>query len=311
MTLLVLSGLCGCDNDGTSASPSTPRSSVQLPLVVTTTTMVTDLVQRIAGENITVEGLMGPGIDPHLYKPTPADMTKLSRCKAVVYNGLHLEGRMVDIFKRLATQDGKLTLSLGDALPANSLIQVDSEPDPHIWGSAKLWSQTIEPLVNLLGKVSPSNYEEFRRRGREVQKALIEAHESIKNQADELPRQDRVLVTSHDAFRYFGEAYGFEVVGVQGISTDSEAGLSDIARVVDLIKTRRIKAVFIESSVSQDTIKSISKESGAIIGGELLSDACGQPGEMVVVGSGEKVDRGTVIGMLKSNLHTVITALKK
>lgn len=311
LVLLMLVSLCGCDHDAPTASQAQPPAPPQLPMVVTTTTMVTDLVKQIAGEHLTVEGLMGPGIDPHLYKPTPADMAKLSRCKAVVYNGLHLEGRMVDIFSRLGAQDEKLVLSLGDSLPTTALIQIDGEPDPHIWGSAALWSQTIESVVSLLGKVSPVHLEAFKRRGGEVRNLLMAAHESMKTQAQILPRTERVLVTSHDAFRYFGAAYGFEVVGVQGISTDSEAGLSDIARVVDLIKSRKIKAVFIESSVSPDTIKSISKESGATIGGELLSDACGQPGEMVVVGKGEKVDRGTVIGMLKSNLHTILTALQK
>lgn len=287
---------------------STSRSSSR-PVVVTTTTMVTDLVRNVAGDAVEIEALMGPGVDPHLYRPSQDDVRKLSKASGVIYGGLHLEGKLVEIFEKLKGQE-KITLGLGDALNQTEILKVGgSTPDPHIWGDAKLWSQTIPALVATLTKIVPIRKEEFARNGREMQKKLIDLHEWLKGRVDKLPRRSRVLVTSHDAFQYFGRAYGFEVMGVQGISTDSEAGLNDVARVIDTIKARGVKAIFIESSVPPATIQRISKDSGAIIGGELLSDALGLPGEMVDVGLPQKVDRGTLIGMLQSNMHTVVTAL--
>ena len=301
-------GIASCGKEG-SGNGEVRRDSGKI-MVVTTTTMITDLVRKIAGDSLDIQPLMGPGVDPHLYKPTPEDMSKLSKCQVVVYVGLHLEGRMVEVFKHLNDLD-KLTIALGEQLPQSELIRAKgTDIDPHVWGDAKLWAQTVNPLVAVLSKAMPSRKEEFERNGREAQKELIATHEWLKHRAEELLRKDRILVTSHDAFRYFGRAYGFEVVGVQGISTDSEAGFNDIAKIVDLIKEKKVKAVFIESSVPPATINTISKSSGAQIGGELLSDACGLPGEMVDVGGGEKVDRGTLIGMLKSNMHIVVTALK-
>ena len=279
-------------------------------VIVTTTTMVTDLVQQVAGDAFEIKPLMGPGVDPHLYKPTQEDVGKLSKANVIIYSGLHLEGKMTEIFRHSAEQ-GKIILALGEQLPADRVMKINNEtPDPHFWGDANLWSLPIPALVKALSKAIPARTEDFQRRGREAQNRLREAHSQLKARVDELPRRSRTLITSHDAFRYFGAAYGFDVVGVQGISTDSEAGLNDVARVIDLIKQREVKAIFVESSVAPATIQRISKDSGAIIGGELLSDALGQPGEMIEINDKLKVDRGTVIGMLHSNMQTVIQALK-
>ena len=280
------------------------------PVIVTTTTMVTDLVKQVGGDLFEIKPLMSAGVDPHLYKPTAEDVNKITRAKVVIYNGLHLEGRMVEIFERLNPAE-KLTLSLGDSLPAEVRIPVSNLlHDPHIWGDAKLWAQTVPALVATLVKASPARKEEIERRGRETQKRLMELHNWLAAKVDLLTPEQRVLVTSHDAFQYFGRAYGFEVVGVQGISTDSEAGLKDIARVIDLVRERNVKAIFIESSVSPAVIQRIAKDSGVAIGGELFSDALGIPGTMVDVGAEEKADQGTLEGMLKSNMTTIINALK-
>jgi len=271
---MILLGLSSCRKKNATSDTENDEPAVRKRVIVTTTTMVTDLVRNVAGDLFEIKPLMQAGVDPHLYKATPDDMAKLSTCDLIIYGGLHLEGRMVDVFHRMEAQ-GKLTIGLGDSLPASEVIRIKgAEVDPHIWGDAKLWSQAVPPLVSVLTQALPSRREEFEGRGRDVQKELMATHEWMKDRVNELPRKNRVLITSHDAFRYFGRAYGFEVVGVQGISTDSEAGLNDIARVVDTIKQKEVKAVFIESSVSPATIKSISKDSGALIGGELLSDAC-------------------------------------
>lgn len=299
--------LASCNRE---ASTNSSTASTRRPVIVTTTTMVTDLVKQLAGDIFEIKPLMVAGVDPHLYKPSADDVAKLSKADVVVYGGLHLEGRMTEIFEHI-NNESKLTLALGEKLPEASLLRVSGTHfDPHIWGDAKLWAQTVPALVNTLSRAAPNFKEAIEHRGVKAQKELMELHEWLKSAVETLPPPQRVLVTSHDAFHYFGLAYGFEVVGVQGISTDSEAGLQDIARVVDLVKTRGVKAIFVESSVSPAVIQRIAKDSGAKIGGELLSDALGLPGEMVDVGDPEKVDRGTLVGMLKSNMHTIITALQ-
>jgi len=280
------------------------------PVIVTTTTMVTDLVRQVGGDLFEIRPLMQAGVDPHLYKPTAEDVNKITKAKVVIYGGLHLEGRMVEIFERLNPAE-KITLSLGDSLPVDVRTPIAGLLyDPHIWGDAKLWAQTVPALVATLVKASPTHKEEIELRGRETQKSLMGLHSWLKMRSDLLTAEQRVLVTSHDAFQYFGRAYGFEVVGVQGISTDSEAGLKDIARVIDLVRERNVKAIFIESSVSPAVIQRIAKDSGVAIGGELFSDALGIPGTMVDVGDEAKVDQGTLEGMLKSNMTTIINALK-
>jgi manganese/zinc/iron transport system substrate-binding protein len=302
-------GLVGCEQRSSSAGGS--EKTTTLPLVVTTTTMVTELVRQVAGENVEIHALMGPGVDPHLYRPTPEDVDKIAKARLIIYNGLDLEGKMVDVFRKFERQE-KLTLALASGLSASELIKASpSEMDPHIWGDASLWAQTIPDLATALAKVVPSRKEEFERNGLEVQKRLVETHAWLKKAVEGLPRRNRVLITSHDAFRYFGRAYGLEVMGVQGVSTDSEAGLGDVARIVDVVKQKSVRAIFIESSVSPATIQRISQDSGVIIGGELLSDALSTPGDLVKVGEGQMVDRGTLEGMLKANMHTIVTALQQ
>ena len=287
-----------------------PGDEGKPPIIVTTTTMVTDLVKQVGGDLFEIRPLMKAGVDPHSYKPTAEDVDKITKAKIVIYGGLHLEGHLVEIFERLNPAE-KIIVSLGDSLPVKARIPVSGLLyDPHIWGDAKLWAQTVPVLVATLVKASPAHKEDLERRGRETQKHLMELHSWLKSKAELLTPEQRVLVTSHDAFQYFGRAYGFEVIGVQGISTDSEAGVKDIARVIDLVRERKVKAIFIESTVSPAVIQRIAKDSEVAIGGELFSDALGIPGTMVDVGDAMKVDQGTLEGMLKSNMTTIINALK-
>lgn len=279
--------------------------------VATTTTMVTDLVKQIGGDRIEIAGLMGPGVDPHLYKPAVADGLKLRNAAAIFYSGLMLEGRMSDLFARMG-RGGKKVYPVTESIPEKSLLEpeeFEGHWDPHVWGDPVLWSKCVNTVVEGLSAADPAGKSGYAKRGADYKKQLAELHEWAKKRIAEIPESRRVLITSHDAFNYFGRAYGLEVIGVQGVSTVNQAGLADIAKTVDFIKGRGVKAIFIESSVSPAVIERISKDAGVKIGGELFSDACGAPGQMES-GGGERYDVGTYIGMIKHNVNTVVEALK-
>lgn len=275
--------------------------------VVATTSMVTDLVRQVAGDRATVEGLMGPGVDPHLYKPTASDIIKLQRADVIFYNGLVLEGKMTDIFTRLA-RGKKPVYALTEAIDPERLLQPEEfagHYDPHVWFDVELWSQCVGTVVEGLSAADPAGQAIYERQGAEVRRRLADLHAWATAKVAELPRERRVLVTSHDAYNYFGRAYGFTVVGLQGISTATEAGLADVTKLADFIRERRIKAIFVESSVPHATIERVAADSGARIGGELFSDAMGPPGQME-----NGYDLGTYEGMIKHNLTTIVEALK-
>jgi len=275
--------------------------------VVTTTTMVTDMVKEIGGDRVKVVGLMGPGVDPHLYKPASGDVVKLQRAKIIFYSGLMLEGRMTDLFFRMA-RAGKLVYAVTESIPEKDRLEPPEFAghwDPHVWGDPILWSNCVVTVVDGLSKADPAGAAGYAKRGQ----AVVASYKAmrawaLKRIAAVPPREQRILVTSHDAFNYFGQAFGFQVVAVQGLSTVTEAGLADIVKTVDFIKQKKIKAIFIESSVNPAAIKRVSKDSDVKIGGELFSDACGALGDMHEA-HGEKYDVGTYIGMLKHNVNTV------
>ncbi len=275
--------------------------------VVSTTAMVNDLVKRVGGAEVDAQVLMGPGVDPHLYKATAADVLKLNRADVVFYNGLLLEGKMSEVFKRMARQK-KRVHAVTEALPKEKLLapaEFEGHPDPHVWFDVELWGLCVDIVQSKLAEAAPERKAVFEANAADVRREMGELHAWAKAKAAELPEEKRVLVTSHDAYNYFGRAYGFQVVGLQGISTVSEAALADMAKLVDFIKARGLKAVFVESSVSHATIERIARDSGARVGGELFSDAMGTPGQ---IENGH--DLGTYEGMIKHNLTTIVDALK-
>ena len=279
--------------------------------VVTTTTMVTDMVKEIGGDRVNVVGLMGPGVDPHLYKPASGDVVKLQRAKVIFYSGLMLEGRMSDLFFKMA-RAGKKVYAVTESISEKDRLEppeFEGHWDPHIWGDPTLWSKCIATVVEGLSAGDPDGNEFYAKRGAAAVKSYRDVHQWALMRIAELPKSQRVLVTSHDAFNYFGQAFGFQVVAVQGLSTVTEAGLADIAKTVDFIKSKKLKAIFVESSVNPAAIERVSKDAGVKIGGELFSDACGRSGE-IHTGHGEKYDVGTFVGMIKHNVNTVIDALK-
>ena len=294
--------LWGCGKPGSGGGGSGK------PLVVATTTMAADLMRGLCAGDAEVVALMGPQVDPHLFKPSQGDIQRIQAAAAVCHNGLHLEGRMAEMLERLE-QQGRPVFALAAGLPGERVIQADGAPDPHIWGDASLWAAAARHAGERLAALLPEKAAAVRERAGAVEAEMLAVHERLRARAEEVPAAQRVLVTSHDAFRYFGRAYGFEVLAVQGISTVSEAALADMAKLSETIRSRKIKAVFVESSVSHATIEAISRETGAALGGELFSDALGEPGDFLAIGE-RRVDRGTVAGMLEANMDTIVKALK-
>lgn len=274
--------------------------------VCTTTSLIADLVENVGGDLIETVSLMGPGVDPHLYRATSSDLKNLSNANLVFYNGLHLEGRMTDIFEGLASQ-GKSVFAVTDAIDKKSLLTLQGNAgyDPHVWFDPLTWAQCLNKVIDELKKKDPSNSKEYEARGAAYKKKLEELSAWGKALAGGLKKDARILITSHDAYNYFGRSFDFQVIGVQGVSTISEAGLADIVSTVDFIKKHKIKAIFVESSVSPAAIERISEDSRVKIGGKLFSDSLGGKGEIL-----DGYDVGNYLGMFKYNMETIVKGLK-
>lgn len=275
--------------------------------VVTTTTLIADLVKSIGGEYVNVKGLMGPGVDPHLYKASAGDVRKMQEANMVIYNGIHLEGKMGDIFDDLRDGD-KLIAAVSDNIDESNFIDFVTNPgnyDPHIWFDVRLWKEAAKEVAEALKKLDEEHATEYDVNLEKYLGELDDLDEYIRARAEELEEKDRVLITAHDAFNYFGNAYGFEVRGLQGISTASEAGTSDVRELATFIVQNKIKAVFVESSVPRKSIEALQEAVKAQgfeveIGGELYSDSTGDAG----------TDAETYIGTFKANIDTIVDALK-
>lgn len=275
--------------------------------VVATTTMLYDLAKQIGGENIDLVGLMGPGVDPHLYQPTAGNVNSVKEADFFIYNGLYLEVNFVDIAKNVK-DNNKVLFTAGDFVKKDDLIENfegGEHPDPHVWFNVRIWKDIATGLKDSLIEADAKNKESYEKNYKEYSAKLDELDEYIKSRIEEVQKESRVLVTAHDAFNYFGKAYDFEVTGLQGISTETEVGTADVKKLADFIVERKIKAIFVESSVPQKSIEAVqeavkAKNFDVSIGGELYSDSLGNTGE----------EEGTYIGALKSNIDTIINALK-
>nr|WP_245739802.1 zinc ABC transporter substrate-binding protein [Thermoflavimicrobium dichotomicum] len=288
---------------GCSSSTTNSKSSGTLK-VTATTGMIADLVQHVGGKHVQVTALMGPGVDPHLYKASQGDIEKLDQAHVAFYNGLHLEGKMTDIFTKMARS--KPVIPVADGIDKKKIIETkDGQYDPHIWFDVKLWIQAAGQVKKGLIEVDPQHKNDYEAQATAYIKQLEELDQYARTQLSSIPKEQRVLVTAHDAFSYFGRAYDLEVVGLQGINTSSEYGLKDVQRMVNLLTERKIKAVFVESSVPKRSIEAViagakSKNHQVSIGGELFSDAMGEKG----------TPEGTYIGMVHHNVDTIVKALK-
>lgn len=276
--------------------------------ICTTTSLVADLLRSVGGEDVCVTTLMGPGVDPHLYQATLADCHKLSRADAIFYNGLYLEGNLTWTLQNIKKR-GKSVHAVSADIPKEKLIAIEKTKDiydPHVWFDPRLWALCVDTVRSALTEKDPAHAAGYKARAH----ALIKQYNTLYDRgialAEKLPPGKRILITSHDAYSYFGKAFGFQVFGIQGISTVSETGLADIVKAVDFIKTHKVKAIFVETSVPWTTIARISRDSGASIGGELFSDALGPPGDV----RENSHDVGTYAGMLEYNINTIVNALK-
>ena len=275
--------------------------------VTTTIGMVADLVRQVGGDRVEVEQLMGPGVDPHLYKPTSTDASRLSKADVIFYSGLMLEGRMADLFARLA-RSGKKVYPTTESVSEELLLEpkeFQGHYDPHIWFDVSMWAQTVPTIVKGLSEADPEGRTLYENNGAALMERMGKLHQWCKDTAAALPESKRILVTSHDAYNYFGRAYGFKVIGLQGVSTVSEAALADMANLVDFIRKQDVKAIFVESSVNPAAIRRVAEDAGVKIGGELYSDAMGNPGEMR-----HGFDTGTYDGMVRYNVATIVEALQ-
>ncbi|WP_271855383.1 metal ABC transporter solute-binding protein, Zn/Mn family [Patiriisocius marinus] len=274
--------------------------------IVATTSMITDIVKNIGGDFIELQGLMGAGVDPHLYKASEGDVAKLYNADIIFYNGLHLEGKLVEVFEKM--EQTKTTIALGESLPKDQLIGSEyfaSNYDPHVWFNIQFFKQFAMTVTEQLSKKDPVNSVNYIANEKAYLAKLDALETEVTATIATLPEEKRILVTAHDAFNYFGKSYGFNVVGLQGLSTATEAGVQDVQRLSDFIIENKVKAIFVESSVPRRTIEALQaavlyKNHEVTIGGSLFSDALGNTG----------TEEGTYIGMFKSNVNTIVNALK-
>jgi manganese/zinc/iron transport system substrate-binding protein len=303
LAAVALAFLSGC---GPVEPPSARVLDGDVIEVVATIGMITDVVEHVGGERVRVRGLMGPGIDPHLYKASEGDLRRLERADVVFYGGLHLEAKMADVLERIGER--RATQAVTDAIPRAQLIRPaggGSQYDPHVWFDVELWRHAVEQVRDTLVELDPGSAGLYRENAAAYLEELEELDAYVRAQAERVPPGQRVLITAHDAFGYFGEAYGFDVRGLQGISTASEAGAGDVQELARFITERRIPAIFVESSVSPRTIQAVREAVRARgfdveIGGSLFSDAMGDAG----------TPEGTYVGMVRHNIDTIVEGLR-
>lgn len=274
--------------------------------IVATTNIIEDAVAAVAGDSADVTALMGPGVDPHLYKATQGDLKTLLNADVIFYNGLHLEGKMGEVFEKLARQ--KPVIPVAEAIDESWLIilpEFNNTYDPHVWFDVSLWIEVVKEINRSLQELDSVNAAYYNQNAMDYIEQLNALDAWVKKEIASIPERQRILITAHDAFGYFGKAYNIDVRGLQGISTLSEYGLKDVSDLVKFIVDRKIKAVFVETSVSERSIQAVVEGArmrgfDVKIGGKLFSDAMGEKG----------TPEGTYIGMVKANVNTIVESLR-
>jgi manganese/zinc/iron transport system substrate-binding protein len=292
----------GCAEIPTVAAGPIAERQVQ---VVATTSMIADLARNVGGGRVTVRGLMGPGVDPHLFKASAGDVARLESADVIFYNGLHLEAAMSRVLEEMEKR--RPTVAVTDNIDRALLFtppQFGGNYDPHVWFDVSFWMQAAEKMRDAMVELDPTHAATYRANAGKYLAELQSLDSYVKQQAATVPESKRVIITAHDAFNYFGRAYGFEVRGLQGVSTATEAGAADVQQLADFIAQRRIPAIFVESSVPPRSIEALkaavqSRGFDVAIGGQLFSDALGNPDK----------PEGTYIGMVRYNIDTIVSAL--
>lgn len=290
---------------GGCGTQSQVQTADDRPRVVATTAMIGDAVKAVGGDRITVDVLMGPGVDPHQFRATRADTAKLARAEVIFANGLFLEAKLLETLQRMSTNTS--VVLVGERLDASLLLEDKDEPgmaDPHLWMDPVRWAMILPVIEYALSELLPEHRAEFASNAEAYKQQLDDLHQYAANAIATIPEERRLLVTAHDAFGYMADRYGIEVEGIQGLSTESESGLNRIESLVNEIVRRQIEAVFVETSVSDRNVQSLiqgarAKGHTVRIGGELFSDAMGKPGTY----------EGTYIGMIDHNVTTIVRAL--
>lgn len=274
-------------------------------LIVCTTTIIGDLVKQLVKDRYEVKTLMGAGVDPHIYEAKPSDVRALGNARVIVYNGLHLEGKMTDLFERIGAE--KSIIAFSNGMNPAKLIKVNQHTnDPHVWFDPLLWLQGVKECASQLSHIFPKDSTFFWLNYAKIENDLLRLSADLETQIHSIHPSQRVLITSHDAFHYFGKAFDIEVLAIQGVSTVSEPGLKDVSNLVDIIVKRKVKAIFVESSVSSKSIAAViegcaSNGHPVKIGGMLYSDALGD----------KKSGANTYNGMMRKNVKTLVKALKE
>ena len=291
----------GCSNNPAEA----PDRSGQIQIAATVG-MIADIVRNVAGDHAEVNGIIGEGVDPHLFKPTSTDVKTLQAADLIFYNGLMLEGKMADVLVKVASSGKPVHAVTEEILDQGDYVINDDQDhyDPHVWMDAKGWIRAVNVVAGAMEKFDSAHAEEYRANATSYISQLEKLDAYAKQSLGSIPQSQRVLVTAHDAFNYMARAYGLEVRGVQGLSTESEAGVKDIEELIDFLVERRIPAVFVESSVSDKNVRALVEGAGkkghtVSIGGELFSDAMGATGSY----------EGTYVGMIDHNVTTITRAL--
>ena len=303
--LLMVTG--GCQKDNTEAPTNANPTTEKKLYVVATTSMITDILKNIGRDRIDVTGIVGEGVDPHLYKPTAGDVERLKDAEIIFYNGLNLEVKIMGVvLDKIADKTKAVAVTAGIL---RSQFRTSSEfqggYDPHVWNDVSLWMKAAEKVRDTLAQADPNNAEYYRSNAKNYLAALKILHDDLQNLAAQIPAQRRVLVTTHDAFGYLGRAYGFEVRGLQGLNTETEAGVADVRDLAAFIIEHRIPAMFVETSTPPQGIEAVQAAVQAQgfeveIGGGLFADTMGTPG----------TPEGTYIGSMRHNMDTIMNALR-
>ena len=314
--LFLVSFALGCSETSPTANddhaaPSAHKFNGQYPIkVVATTGPVAEMARRVGGDHVTVEGLMGPGVDPHLYSPVASDVRKLTDADAIFYNGLHLEGRMADLFVKMARS--KATFAVTEGLQSRHDKRLREPPefaglyDPHVWHDPLLWADCTGDVAQMLSEFDPAHAADYQKNAAAYQAELKAVDKFCQDEIAKIPADRRVLVTAHDAFGYFGKRFGVQVFGLKGISTEEEKDLGRQEEIQRMLIERNIPAVFVESAVAPRMVASLVEPCRAAgldlqIGGELYADALGAP-------DSDAADYG---GMIRHNAKTIADALSK
>jgi manganese/zinc/iron transport system substrate-binding protein len=307
LLVLLLMVASGCQKDNTEdPANANPKTEKKLH-VVATISMITDILKNIGQDRIDVTGIVGEGVDPHLYKPTAGDVERVKDADIIFYNGLHLEAKIIGaVLDKMADKTKAVAVTAGTL---RSHLRTSSEfqggYDPHVWHDVSLWMKAVERIRDTLAQADPNNAEYYRSNAKNYLAVLKTLHDDLQNLAAQIPAQRRVLVTTHDAFGYLGRAYGFEVRGLQGLNTEAEVGVADVRELAAFIIEHRIPAIFVETSTPSQGIKAVqaavrAKGFEVEIGGGLFADAMGTPG----------TPEGTYIGLMRHNIDTIVNALK-